>query len=308
MNGFELKPFEKYQDRIQENVPLSRWSRVLCGGPAAGLISAESSAVLEDLLKICTENGIRCRVLGNLSNILFSDSGYDGLIILNRTKSVIRQGNEITSDSGNILLKFVRRCSEEGLCGIEWAAGIPGTIGGAVYGNAGAFGSEIKDVVKNVRIFDPEKGEYTLTRDEMAFAYRSSILKRHERNGIILSVQFSLIDGNPEICCRKMNETIARRGQIHPEGMGSLGSVFKNPEGTHAGKLIEDCGLKGTKIGTAEISEKHGNFFVTRPGAKSSDYLELIRLARKKVKEQTGIELEPEIEMIDSKGEIITNL
>lgn len=293
--------YSKYGKKIQFDVPLSRFSQALCGGPAKELLIAETTEELIEIVRFYRNNQNRYQVFGGLTNILFSDNGFDGSVIFNRTNSIridkTPEGAHITAASGTPLISVVKACAEAGLEGYEWAYGIPGTLGGAIYGNAGAFGSETAKIIFSVKLLKDDQETIELSNAEMGFAYRSSVLKRKERKGTILSAVLVLKNGDPIAIKEKMEQILARRRVIHSERMGSLGSVFRNPGGEYAGKLISDCGLRGKTIGKARISENHGNTILTEPGAKSSDFLALVHLAQEEVKKQFGIDLIPEIEI-----------
>ncbi len=293
---------QKYADLIRRDVPLSTYSKALCGGPAKELLIAETVEALIDMTRFYQKQGARFQVCGGLTNLLFSDAGFDGVIILNRAAGIrvekTMEGAAITADSGTPLIEVVKTCAETGLEGYEWAYGIPGTFGGAIYGNAGAFGSETANIIASVKFLRNNDEIIVLKNEDIGFSYRSSGFKRHELHGTILSATFSLRNGDPAAVKEKMEQIIAKRRTVHPEGMGSLGSVFRNPPEEYAGKLITNCGLRGKRIGKAFISLNHGNTIITEPGVASADYLALVRLAQKEVKVRFGIDLIPEIEIL----------
>ena len=282
--------YAKYGKKIQHDVLLSRFSRALCGGPAKELLIAETTEELIEFVRFYRNNHTVYQVFGGLTNILFSDNGFDGSVILNRTNSIridkTPEGAVITAASGTPLISVIKACAEAGLEGYEWAYGIPGTFGGAIYGNAGAFGSETAKIISSINLLKDDREIIELGDAEMGFAYRSSVLKRKEIKGTILSAVIELRNGDPFAIRKKMEQVLAKRRIVHSEGMGSLGSVFRNPPCDYAGKLIADCGLRGKTIGKARISENHGNTIVTEPGAKSADYLALVYLAQEEVKKK----------------------
>lgn len=292
----------KYGNDIQQNVPLSQFSRALCGGPAREIIIANSMEELIEIIKFYQINHCPYKVFGGLTNVLFSDKGFDGTVILNHSAkiAVYPQGESavVIADSGLPLISIVKTCYEAGLEGLEWAYGIPGTLGGAVYGNAGAFGHETKEFVKTITLLQENREVTEIPNEKMGFGYRSSILKDKMNKGTILRVEMKLNYGDPLVIKEKMDQIIARRRVVHPEGKGSLGSVFRNPAGYYAGKLIEECGLKGKTIGKVHISETHGNTIITEPGAKSADFAALMHLMQKEVKDRFGIDLISEIEVL----------
>ncbi len=293
---------KKYAEKIRRDVPLSTYSRALCGGPAKELLIADSTEALTDMARYYHSKNANFRVFGGLTNILFSDAGFDGVAILNRADDICIEktpgGARVTAASGTPLIAVVKACAEAGLEGYEWAYGIPGTFGGAIYGNAGAFGSETAAVIASVKFLLNNHEMIALEKDALGFSYRSSKFKRQELRGTILSATFSLRNGDPCSVNEKMEEIIAKRRTVHPEGKGSLGSVFRNPPNEYAGKLITDCGLRGKRIGHAFISENHGNTIITEPGVASADYLALVHLAQNEVKTRFGIDLVPEIEIL----------
>jgi UDP-N-acetylmuramate dehydrogenase len=238
-------------------------------------------------------------ILGGGSNVLVSDKGIRGAVVLNRAKAVrfhIGDQPSVTVESGVIFSNLANRCAAKGFGGIEWAATVPGTIGGAVYGNAGAFGG---DMAGNLMCADllTVDGREKCAVEKMGYGYRTSALKRGEVKAIVLAVELSLKNSTKEEATVNIQQFGAHRKATQPPG-ASMGSMFKNPNGDYAGKLIEAAGLKGTRIGNAEISPLHGNFFVNHGATKAGDIRVLIELVQKIVKEKSGMELELEIEFI----------
>ena len=295
--------FAPYQGRMRTEVPLGTYSYALCGGPCAVLFETDGAEMLRDLASACIRGGLPCRVLGGLSNVLVSDDGFDGVILLNRKGTISHETHpdgtvDLFAEAGTLMGQLVRYCEENGISGLEWAAGLPGTLGGAVIGNAGAFGGDIASIFIGTDCLDRNGQVTRLDRDGMAFAYRASALKGTNTGSVLLSAALRLEKGIPEQIREKGDACRERRRSSQPYGQPSLGSVFRNPEGMSAGKLIEDAGLKGTSVGKAVVSEKHANFIVTEKGVRAADYLALVDLVRDRVLENSGVLLEPEIELL----------
>ena len=267
------------------------------------MIMIEDPAMLCEMVRICRKNGIPFRVFGTMSNVLVSDSGFDGVVLLNRKGRITHSDNDdgsaaVTAGSGAAMAGLVKYCVQNGLSGMEWAAGLPGTVGGAVYGNAGAFGSDISAVFQFGRFVDGSGEIIECSDEELAFGYRTSALKKGT-DLILLEAVFHLKHGDACQIDMLGQEYKEKRKKTQPYNEHSLGSVFKNPEGYSAGKLIDDAGLKGFSIGKAMVSNKHANFITTEKGVTSTDYRALAEYVQKKVKEISGICLEPEIEFVN---------
>jgi UDP-N-acetylmuramate dehydrogenase len=221
------------------------------------------------------------------------------VVVLNRAKGVrFHPGDEpaVTAESGVVFSNLANRCAFKGLAGLEWACTVPGTIGGAVYGNAGAFGGDMTGNLVWAELLT-ESGREKFTAGQMQYGYRTSILKRGGLDAIVLAAELSLVNSTREDVTVKMEQFKSHRKATQPPG-ASMGSMFKNPPGDYAGRLIEASSLKGTRIGNAEVSPLHGNFFVNHANTKADDILALIQLVQKKVKEEQGVDLELEIELI----------
>lgn len=283
-------------ERLLVDEPLSRHSSARIGGPADALLVAKTIDDLRTAARIAWESDIPLTVLGSGSNILISDAGVRGLVIHNRAEQVSFDGPRVTAESGMGIINLARQCLKNGLSGFEWAVGIPGTLGGAVYGNAGAHGGDMSNVIIDVNVLTPD-GDATMSNADMVFQYRSSILKRECRPCLIASVTLRLADGDPAGIEARMTELSERRKRNQPPG-ATLGSMFKNPPGDHAGRLIEAAGLKGRRSGGAEISQKHANFFLNAEDATAGDVKVLIDMARWEVWKRFGVELELEIELV----------
>lgn len=290
---------EKFGDKVKENVPLAPYTSARIGGPADIFITADTVAELARVVKHLWKNDMPFVMLGGGANILVSDKGARGVVILNRAKGVkfhVGDQPSVAAESGVVFSNLANRCASKGLSGIEWAAAVPGTIGGAVYGNAGAFGGDVAGNLISTELLT-ENGKETFTVEQMGYAYRTSVLKRGEIKAIVLSAELSLKNSTKEEATVKIQQFSAHRKATQPPG-ASMGSMFKNPSGDYAGRLIEVSGLKGARVGNAEISPLHGNFFVNHANTKAEDIRALIQLAQKTVKEKQGVELELEIEFV----------
>ena len=291
--------YSKLGDRVKENVPLAPYTSARIGGPADILITAESADDLARIVKLLDKQEMDFIILGGGSNVLVSDRGVRGVVVLNRAKAVrFHNGDQpsVTVESGVIFSNLANRCASKGLSGLEWAATVPGTIGGAVYGNAGAFGGDMAGNLIWTELLT-ENGRERFTVDQMGYGYRTSILKRGEIDGIVLSAELALKNSTKEEVTVKIEQFSAHRKTTQPPG-ASMGSMFKNPTGDYAGRLIEAAGLKGMRIGNAEISPVHGNFFINHTNTKAEDIRALIVLAQKAVKEKFGVTLELEVELV----------
>lgn len=304
MNKQNFDQLEKYfGKRLQRDVPLGRYTTARVGGNAEGLVEIKSAYDLADAVLFLWQERIPCKVIGGGSNVLISDEGYNGIVILNKATQTNLDLNEISAvvyaESGANLGSLARRVSLDGYTGLEWAAGIPGTVGGATYGNAGAHGADMSTNLDEVEILLPDGRLAHWTTNEMQYAYRSSILKREFTSAVILSVGLKLDRGDRDEIKVRLEEYTAARKKSQPTG-ASLGSIFKNPPGDYAGRLIEAAGLKGSRVGGVEISRKHANFFINDQNATAQNLFDLIRLAQKTVWEKFGVSLETEIELLGS--------
>jgi UDP-N-acetylmuramate dehydrogenase len=289
----------QFGDAVQENVSLAPYTSARIGGPADILVTVKSANELMDVMTVLWAHETPYTILGGGSNVLVSDNGVRGVVVLNRAKDLrFEEGDSpaVWCESGVIFSNLANRCASKGLSGLEWAATIPGTVGGAVFGNAGAFGG---DMSQNLIWADvlTRTGRKKLSVDDMRYAYRTSVLKSGNEIAIVLSVLLRLKNSNKDEVSVKIESFSERRKATQPPG-ASMGSMFKNPVGDHAGRLIEAAGLKGTRIGNAEISTVHANFFINHGETKAGDVRALILLTQKTVREKFGIELELEVELI----------
>jgi UDP-N-acetylmuramate dehydrogenase len=291
--------YAKLGDRVKENVSLAPYTSARIGGPADILITVESADELARTIKLLRKQEIDHILLGGGSNVLVSDRGVRGVVVLNRAKGVrFHNGGQpaVMVESGVIFSNLANRCAAKGLSGLEWAATVPGTIGGAVYGNAGAFGGEIAGSLIWAELLT-DKGSEKFTAEQLGYGYRTSILKRGELDAVVLSAELKLQNSTKDAVTATIEQFSAHRKATQPPG-ASMGSMFKNPNGDYAGKLIETAGLKGTRIGNAEISPVHGNFFLNHGATKADDIRALIELVMKTVKEKHGVDLELEVELV----------
>ncbi len=288
-----------FGEDLQRDVPLAPYTAARVGGSADGLIEVDSAPKLEKTALILWNLDVPFIVLGGGSNVLVSDAGVREIVILNRARSIEinEMAHTVWAESGASFGTLARKISARGFSGFEWAAGIPGTVGGAVYGNAGAHGSEVSDNFIMAKILHPLEGNQQWTFSQMDFTYRSSALKREDEKFVILSACFKFEVSTVPAARKLMKEYSSQRRMTQPPG-ASMGSMFKNPPGDFAGRLIEGAGLKGTQIGEAVISPIHANFFINKGGSRAVDIHSLIRLAKQSVEDQFGIKLDLEIELI----------
>lgn len=295
-----------FGDRLQENVLLAPYTSARIGGPADALLTATSADELAETVSRLWELDIPYVTLGGGSNVLVSDRGVRGVVVLNRAKDVrfdkgspLRGSDDrpkVRAEAGVVIANLARRAAAHGLGGLEWAAAVPGTVGGAVYGNAGAFGGDMAGSLIHAELLT-EQGRKTWSVEKMEYGYRTSALKRRALKVVVLSAELRLEHSAREVVSVKISEFSERRRATQPPG-ASMGSMFKNPPGDFAGRLIEAAGLKGKRIGTAEISPVHANFFINHGQTKAEDVRALVNLAQKTVAEKLGVNLELEIELI----------
>ena len=281
--------------------PMARHTSFRVGGPARRMAFPERGEQLVLLLSMARECGARPLVIGGGTNLLAPDGGLDRLVIETSRLCRLEAGEEpgsLTAECGVSLARLADFACRQGLTGLEFAHGIPGTVGGGVCMNAGAYGGEMKQVAAGVAALFPEEGVKFLSGEELAFGYRRSFLT-DSPEAVALSAVFRLSPGEPESIRKTMRELTARRKASQPLELPSAGSTFKRPEGHFAGTLIEQCGLKGRTVGGAQVSEKHAGFIVNRGGASSADVRELIRQVQEIVFEKTGVRLEPEVKFVE---------
>lgn len=285
-------------DNVKLQEPMSRHTTFRIGGPADFYLCPHSTKEVQEIVEICKEEKLPYFVLGNGSNLLVSDKGYRGVVIQlwKNFSDITVKDCCIQAKAGALLSKVAAEALEAGLTGMEFASGIPGTIGGAAFMNAGAYGGEMKDIIKSVKVLDTQGEVRVLPKEELKMGYRTSIVK--EKGYTVLSVELELSKGNREEIRNTMEDLKERRTSKQPLEMPSAGSTFKRPEGYFAGKLIMDSGLRGFSVGGAQVSEKHCGFVVNKGGATAMDVLTLIREVQRKVKEQFGVDLETEVRFL----------
>ena len=282
--------------KIIEKEPMKNHTTFKIGGVADKFCEAECIEDIIFAIKHAKENNIPLFVMGNGSNLLVSDKGIRGLVlkISDRFSKYEISGDTIKAESGILLSTLSKAAQKNGLAGMEFASGIPGALGGAIYMNAGAYGGEMQDIVKSVTYL--KDGEIRKIEGGFGFGYRKSIFA--DNGAIILEAEIKLKEGNPDEIKAKMEELKKRRVEKQPLSMASAGSTFKRPEGHFAGKLIEDAGLKGYTVGGAAVSEKHAGFIINKGSATAEDVIMLIEYIKKTVKEKFGVELETEVKMV----------
>ncbi|MCC6189699.1 MAG: UDP-N-acetylmuramate dehydrogenase [Anaerolineales bacterium] len=291
-------------DRVRLNEPLARYTSARLGGPAEYLAIASSAPALAALVRTARSLGFEPTLLGGGSNVLVSDAGVRGLVILNRARAVVVRDQadppSIWAESGANLGALARQCAAGGLAGLEWAATVPGTVGGAVFGNAGAHGGDLAGNLVLAEILQREGQVERWALADLEYGYRTSRLKRLKAGGqplIVLAAELKLGRGEPAALQARVDEFVNHRKRTQPPG-ASLGSMFKNPPGDFAGRLIEAAGLKGARAGQAQISSQHANFFVNQGQARAADVFALIHRAHAAVLDRFGVDLELEIELV----------
>ncbi|MDR1069110.1 MAG: UDP-N-acetylmuramate dehydrogenase [Clostridiales Family XIII bacterium] len=294
-----LRPFGD----VKTDEPMSAHTSFRTGGPARIFIRPNSADELTRILKYLASEAVTPLIIGNGTNVIFADEGFGGIVICIGAglNAIERNAETLTAGAGALLSEAAAAAAQAGLSGFEALSGIPGTVGGAVYMNAGAYEHEIQDIVTAVTACSPESGELlTYGQADLAFAYRGSVFQRN--GGVVTSVTFGLTS-RPEAEIRAdMRDYARRRRDKQPIEMPSAGSFFKRPAGAYAGALIEQAGLKGRSVGGARVSEKHAGFIVNTGGAATADILRLMKLVQDTVFGQTGIMLEPEPRIIGADG------
>ena len=285
-------------EKVRINDPMNRHTTFRIGGPADYFLLPSSSEEVKGILEICKEESLQYFILGNGSNLLVSDEGYRGVIIqLYRNYGGLTvEGTEIRAGAGVLLSQIAAAARNESLTGFEFAGGIPGTLGGAVVMNAGAYGGELKDVLKEAVVMDREGNIFTVPVEKLAMGYRTSLVKT--AGYLVLEVVISLKKGSQEEIRDTMKDLADRRISKQPLEYPSAGSTFKRPEGYFAGKLIMDAGLRGYQVGGAQVSEKHCGFVINKGNATAADVCRLMADVQAKVQEQFGVTLEPEVKFL----------
>lgn len=283
--------------RLRENVLLSEYSTFRIGGPARYLIEVDNAEDLKKVIQKVLELNLQFIVIGGGSNILFSSKGYNGLVIVFKSNNTFSINDNLIEVNASVSLNYLVN-KLNNYTGLEWAVGIPGTVAGAINGNAGAFGGEMSELIKQVKVLEVKDNqiiEKNFSKEDCKFSYRNSIFKNNP-NLIIISAILELKKDSEENVKQKIKNNLSKRMSKQPKGF-SIGSIFKNGEDFFAGELIEKAGLKGLQIGDAKISDEHANFIINLGKATSDDVLELIKIIKKEVKEKFSIDLEEEIKI-----------
>jgi UDP-N-acetylmuramate dehydrogenase len=281
---------------VRRDEPLAKHSQFGVGGAAQRFIKTGDAAMLGELLRRCHGSGVAVTMLGAGSNALILDSGIRGLVVRfdDRHLRVIDE-TAVEVGGGAMMPRVALDCARKGLAGLEFGIGVPGTCGASVYGNAGAFGSEMADVLLDCTALSPDGELLTLDNAGCGFTYRHSNFKDSLRGHVVVSARLRVRRDDPHVVRARTDDVQARRKATQPYGVRSLGSVFKNPSGDAAGRLLEEAGLKGREVGGAQLSPKHANFIVNAAGATATDVLQLAQIAHDEVLQRLGVDLEREI-------------
>lgn len=299
MKNFILELEKLNLEKIEKDISLSTLTTYKTGGIAKLVVYPNNINNLKQMLKLIHKYNIKYFILGKGSNTLFSDKEFNGVIIkLDKLNNFKIKQTEIYVESGMILSKLVQASVKNELTGLEFAIGIPGTIGGAIYMNAGAYGNNMSNIVKSVIVLNEKFQIKEIPLEKLKFDYRYSIFQDN-KNLICVAANIKLEHGNHDEIASKIKENLLKRKNSQPLEYPSAGSVFRNPEGNNAGKIIEELGLKGKNIGGAEISTKHANFIINKNNASSSDILNLIKLVQKEVKDKYKIDLKLEQQLVN---------
>lgn len=282
---------------IKQDEPLMHYTYTHTGGPADWLAFPKNVEEVQTLVAYANDHQLPLTVLGNASNLIVRDGGIEGLtLILTRMNKISVTGNRVTAQAGAAYIETTIAARDHSLTGLEFAAGIPGSIGGAIFMNAGAYGGETKEVVESTTVLLPDGTIKRLTNEELDFGYRHSSVQ--DNHGVVLAATFSLQPGDHDEIAAKMDELNARRAAKQPLDLPSCGSVFKRPTGYFAGKLIHDAGLQGYTAGGAQVSTKHAGFIVNIDHGTASDYVAVIHHVQQTVKEKFGVSLQTEVRII----------
>lgn len=286
------------EENVLQDEPMSGHTTFRIGGPADFFVTPSKAEEISRIIELCRAADIPYYVVGNGSNLLVGDRGFRGVIIqiFKNMNRIFVEGDEIRAQAGALLSKVAAAACEAELEGVEFASGIPGTLGGAVRMNAGAYGGEMKQVLKTAIVLTPEGEILTIPEEEMGLGYRTSIVSKMDY--VVLEAVLSLKRGRREEIRARMDELREKRVEKQPLEYGSAGSTFKRPEGYFAGKLIQDAGLRGFRVGNAQVSEKHCGFVVNLGGATAADVSELMDEVARRVEETSGVQLKPEVKKI----------
>jgi len=286
------------EEKIKEEEPMKLHTTFRIGGPAKYFVIPETKEEVKEVVACCKSEGMPYYILGNGSNLLVSDKGYEGVVIqiFKNMNQITLEGDTITAQAGAILSSVANKALEAELTGFEFAAGIPGTLGGACVMNAGAYGGEMKDVLVNVVVLTQDGEFLTIPKEELELGYRTSVIAK--KNYIVLEATIKLTKGDKNAIKERMDELKVQRTTKQPLEYPSAGSTFKRPVGHFAGKLIQDAGLRGFQVGGAQVSEKHCGFVINKDQATAADVAELMRQVSAIVKDQFGVELEAEVKRL----------
>lgn len=291
-----MSSLEEFAEVTRRDEPLGPHMWLKVGGPAEYLIEPRSVEELRSVAKCCFENKIPLRLLGGGSNILAPDEGVRGVVLLlsnDAFKSVVVDGTVVRAGGGALLSRVISAAVDSGLAGMEGLVGIPGTVGGALHSNSGTRHGDVGQCARSVTVVTATGDQFVRQDDELTFAYRQSSVNELA----VVEAEFELTPEDPDEIARRMRKLWIMKKATQPLSFQSAGCIFKNPRGLSAGALIEQAGLKGTRVGHCEVSDRHANFIVTEEGCSAADVLELIALVREKVREAFGVDLETEIQM-----------
>lgn len=284
-------------ENIKINEPLKKYTMTKIGGNADILVMPETEEEVEAIVKYAHHNQIPLLVLGNGSNMIVRDGGVRGIVMnLSKLNEIRIDGTDVYAQSGALIMDVSKKAAEASLTGLEFACGIPGSVGGAMAMNAGAYGGEIKDIIVHSTVLTREGERLVLSKEELELGYRKSIIA--DRNYIVLSSLFHLEKGDKKEIDEKIADLTFKRQSKQPLEYPSAGSVFKRPPGYFAGKLIQDSGLQGKGVGDAEVSTKHAGFIINKGNATARDYIETIKMVQRTVKEKFGVDLELEVKIV----------
>ena len=286
------------KEHVLTEEPMSRHTTFRIGGNASYFVTASDTEVIRETIRLCRQEKVPYYIVGNGSNLLVGDRGFDGVIIQIYTEinQIHIEDTRITAQAGALLSAIANRALERGLTGFEFAAGIPGTLGGAVVMNAGAYGGEMKDVLQEVTVLTPDGERLVLKNAQLELGYRTSVIAK--KGSIVLEAVIQLREGDKASIKAQMEELRGKRISKQPLEYPSAGSTFKRPKGHFAGQLIEDTGLRGFQVGGAQVSEKHCGFVINKDHATAADVTELMRQVSERVYEQFGVCLEPEVKRV----------
>lgn len=286
------------KDNVKIDEPMKLHTTFRVGGPADFFVLPQTKEEIRDIICLCRHENVPYYIVGNGSNLLVGDQGYRGVILqISRKMNAIEvQGDRITAQAGALLSQIASKALDVGLAGFEFASGIPGTLGGACMMNAGAYGGEMREVLASVAVMTQEGEFVRLGADELELGYRTSVFAK--KGYIVLEADILLEAGDKEAIRERMEELKQKRNEKQPLEYPSAGSTFKRPEGYFAGKLIEDAGLRGFRVGGAQVSEKHCGFVINKGQATAEDVMELMRQVSERVESKFGVRLEPEVKRL----------